>query len=371
MKNKLASVATWCCFAFAAAAMAPAQAEEDGRFYGMLRSRDLTPFGFLRLDMRPAHAVSIEPHTFAFEAELGYQNTWALSENVEKYLTARESLGRKEFGPAEIQAIRDLPGENYLMDLESATLDLTMHYKFSSQWTFYAIATAVSYEGGFLDATIEGFHDLVGLSTFGRLAAPRNDIQMIYDLKGEQMVLSNPPTRQGFLDPTFGLRYTGIGLPGRWRLSVETAVKAAWGGQRDLLSTGHTDYGLQASVRRLGERNAIHLDLAAVYYAGQEMPAQQDKQVIPTIVIGWERQMSARTNLNLQGYASKSVYKRAQTDLDELLSDKFQMSLGVRHRFDCCLVSFAITENLQNLNNTPDIGFQMGFAWVPKLNPQR
>ena len=133
MKNKLASVATWCCFAFAAAAMAPAQAEEDGRFYGMLRSRDLTPFGFLRLDMRPAHAVSIEPHTFAFEAELGYQNTWALSENVEKYLTARESLGRKEFGPAEIQAIRDLPGENYLMDLESATLDLTMHYKFSSQ----------------------------------------------------------------------------------------------------------------------------------------------------------------------------------------------------------------------------------------------
>ena len=55
---------------------------------------------------------------------------------------------------------------------------------------------------------------------------------------------------------------------------------------------------------------------------------------------------------------------------DELLSDKFQMSIGVRHRFDCCLVSFGITENLQNLNNTPDIGFQMGFAWVPRLKPQ-
>src|SRR5690242_17445370 len=97
---------------------------EEGRFYGMLRERDLTPFGFLRLDMRPAHAVSIEKHTFAFEAELGYQNTWALSENVEKYLTSMERSGRHEIGPAEIQAIRDLPGENYLMDLESATLDL-------------------------------------------------------------------------------------------------------------------------------------------------------------------------------------------------------------------------------------------------------
>ena len=101
------------------------------------------------------------------------------------------------------------------------------------------------------------------------------------------------------------------------------------------------------------------------------MPSVEVKQVIPTLVVGWERQMSARTNMNLQAYASKSVYKSSQTDLDELLSDKFQMSIGVRHRFDCCLATFAITENLQNLNNTPDIGFQMGFAWVPRIKPQR
>jgi len=143
------------------------EAPEDGRFYGMLRSRDLTPFGFLRLDMRPAHAVAIEPHTFAFEAELGYQNTWALSRNVEKYLTDLEASGpRREIGPAEVQAIRDLPGENYLLDLESATLDLTMHYKISSQWTVYAIATAVSYHGGFLDSGIEKFHETFGFSTW-------------------------------------------------------------------------------------------------------------------------------------------------------------------------------------------------------------
>ena len=154
-------------------------------------------------------------------------------------------------------------------------------------------------------------------------------------------------------------------------MSIETAVKAAWGGERPLLSTGHTDYGMQASLRRLGGRNAVHVDLSAVYYAGQDMPSVEESQIIPTVVIGWERQMSARTNMNLQAYASKSVYRSAQTDLDELLSDKFQMSIGVRHRFDCCLATFAITENLQNLNNTPDIGFQLGFAWVPKITPHR
>ena len=346
-----------------------ADAPEEGRFYGMLRSRDLTPFGGLRLDMRPAHAVSIEPHSFAFEAELGYQNTWALSRNVEKYLTDLEASGRREIGPAEVAAIQALPGENYLLDLESATLDLTMHYKISSQWSVYAIATAISYHGGFMDSGIEKFHETFGFSTFGRHAAARNDVNLVYDLKSSQTVLTNASATSGFSDPTFGLRYTGFTLPGRWQMSVETAIKVPLGGERLLLSTGKTDYGVQASVRRLGRRNALHVDFAAVYYAGQDIPAPQDAQVVPTLVIGWERQMSDRTNVNLQGYASKSVYAREQTDLDELLSDKFQLSLGVRHRFDCCVVSFAATENLQNLNNTPDIGFQIGFAWVPKIRP--
>jgi hypothetical protein len=339
---------------------------EEGRFYGMLRSRDLTPFGFLRLDMRPAHAVTIEAHTFALEVELGYQNTWALSRNVENYLKGLEGTGRREIGPTEIQAIRDLPGENYLLDLESATLDLALHYKLSNQWSVYAIASAVSYHGGFLDSTIEKFHELAGLSTFGRNAVARNGTHFIYDLKSTQAVLTEAPESPGFLDPTFGLRYTGIKLPGRWRMSVETAVKVPVGGERPLLSTGRADYGIQSSLRRLGERNALHLDLSAVYYAGEQTPSPHEAQVVPTVVVGWERQMSARTNLSLQGYASKSVYRHAQTDLDELLSDKYQMSIGVRHAFDCCVVSLAATENLQNLNNTPDVGFQMGIAWVPK-----
>jgi hypothetical protein len=347
-----------------------ADAGDDGRFYGMLRSRDLTTFGGLRLDMRPAHAVSIEPHSFAIEAELGYQNTWALSRNVEKYLNGLEAQGiRHEIGPADVQAIRALPGENYLLDLESATLDLTAHYKLSSQWAFYAIATVVSYDGGFMDSGIEKFHQAFGFSTFGRHAVARNGTNIIYDLKGAQSVQLGGPRTTGFSDPTFGVRYSGFKLPGRWQISLETAVKVPLDGERLLLSTGRTDYGLQTSIRRLGERNALHMDFAAVYYAGQDIPAPQDAQVVPTVVIGWERQMTARTNLNLQGYASKSVYRHEQTDLAELLSDKFQMSLGFRHRFDCCVMSFAATENLQNLNNTPDIGFQIGFAWVPKLRP--
>ncbi len=88
---------------------AASRAAEGGRFYGMLRSRDLTPFGFLRLDMRPAHAISIEPHTFAFETELGYQNTWALSPNVEKYLTSSSPKAGMRSAPRRSRPSRICP----------------------------------------------------------------------------------------------------------------------------------------------------------------------------------------------------------------------------------------------------------------------
>jgi len=340
-------------------------AGSDG-FYGMLRSRDLTPFGFLRLDMRPAHAVSIEPRTFAFETELGYQNTWALSPNVEKYLKSIEAGGqRRRVDAALVQEIRDLPGENYLLDLESATVDFALHYKLSSQWGVYAIATVVSYHGGFLDRAIEKFHDVAGFTTFGREAIDRNGTNLVFDLKSSQSVMLEPPHSEGFLDPTLGVRYSGIKLPRGWDMSMELAAKIAVDGERVLLSTGRDDYGFQASLRRLGGKNAFHMDFAAVYYAGQGSPTPQDEQIVPTIVVGWERKMWARTNLNLQAYLSKSVYRREQTDLHELLEDKYQLSLGLRHRFDNSILSFAVTENLQNFNNTPDVGFQVGYAWVP------
>ncbi len=132
-----------------------------------------------------------------------------------------------------------------------------------------------------------------------------------------------------------------------------------------LLSTGHTDYGVQVSLQRRGQHHAFYVDAAAVYYDGSTQISPQEAQLIPTLIIGYERMLTSRTNVNLQGYISQSVYSRDDTDLDELLGTKYQLSLGLRHRMNNFLVTFGVTENLQNINNTPDIGFQLGLAWVP------
>lgn len=336
-----------------------------GQFQGPLRSRDLTMSGFLRLDMRPAPAAASQPDAWSIEAMLGYQNTWALSPNVERFLKSVEPAGRRDLSTryADIMA---LPGEKYLVDIESASFDLVFQHRLSERWKGYAIASAVSYQGGFLDGFIEGFHSTFGLGTAGRVAVTKDQANEIYALKSVHGASFNAPANGGITDPTFGLRYTGTAPGQGWAFSIEGAVKVPIAGERAMLSTGRTDVGIQGSLQRFWNRDALYLDLAAVYFAGADGPVPLDGQLVPTVVFGYERVLGERTNLNLQGYISRSVYSRRQTDLDELLGTKYLLTLGVRHRLDRVLLSFGITENLQNINNTPDISAQLGIAYVPR-----
>ena len=342
-------------------------AESGSQFFGLLRARDLTPFGYLRLDMRPSYAGSLSPGDWAIESDLAYQNTWALSPEVESYLSSQP--GRHALGPNDLQAIRDLPGENYLVDLELAELDVTLHYQFSAHWGAYLILSGAAYGGGFLDSSIEGFHDTFGFSTFGRRAVSRNQFNLLFDLKSTQYAKFDAPASSGLLDPTIGVRYAAVSDSERWKLVLESAVKIPMGDRRSLLSTGRTDYGVQASLQRFWESQALYANLAAVYYAGTTSIAPTQSQILPTLIVGYERRLTSRTNAILQSYVSPSVYRRRETDLDELRKTKYQMSLGVRHRISRQLISFAVTENLQNVNNTPDIGFELGWSFLPGWKP--
>jgi Protein of unknown function (DUF3187) len=355
----------------AAAVFVPPALAADGEdlggseYLGLLRARDLTTFGFLRLDMRPAHAIHAPAGTWAIEAEIAQQNTWALSQDAERYL---ESLpGRRELGPDEVAAILALPGENYLFDMELAELDVTLHYKFTERWGAYLVMSGVNYSGGFMDSGIESFHDLVGIDEAGRPSAQRDDVNLIADLKSANFAFLESPTQGGLLDPTIGVRYSNDEQIRGWNYVLEAAAKIAWRGRKDFLSTGATDYGVQATAQRFGDHHAWHISASAVYYDGTTAITPTDPQIVSTLVVGYERKLSDKTHMILQGYLSESVYSSEDTELDKLTDLKYQLSLGVYRRFGRGIVSFAITENLRNFNNTPDVGLQLGWAYSPAL----
>ncbi len=347
------------------AAYGPPLAAADSDYIGLLRARDLTPFGFLRLDMRPAHAVAAPEGNWAIELELAQQNTWALSPDVEDYL--KSLPGRRQLGDADVAAIRALPGENYLVDLELAELDVTVHHKFSKRWGGYLVLSGVSYSGGFLDGAIEEFHHGLGFDSNGRRAVRRNDVKIIADLKSTQFSLLKAPTDGGLLDPTVGVRYSGAEQIKGWNFVLEAAAKLPFRGREVFLSTGKTDFGIQATLQRFSDHHAWYVSASGVYYDGTTSITPTELQVVPTLVVGYERRLRPATHLILQGYLSDSVYSRRETDVGELLDTKYQVSLGIYRRFGRSLISFAVTENLQNLNNTPDIGLQLGWAYSPAL----
>src|SRR6185295_5423226 len=238
--------------------VAGAAGADETDFFGLLRARDITPFGFLRLDMRPTHALNIPSGDWGFEMEAAYQNTWALSPEVESWLGTLQG-GRREIGPAELDAIRALPGENYLADFELGLLDISFQYKFSSQWGAYLVLSGVHYGGGFLDSSIESFHDALGFDDFGRPAVVKNGTSYILDLKNSQVALLEAPTSGGYLDPTIGLRSSGLTFGKDWQVILEAAAKVPVSGRRDLLSTGRTDYGLQMTLQNFQQHHAWYV----------------------------------------------------------------------------------------------------------------
>lgn len=334
-------------------------------FLGLLRARDLTTFGFLRLDMRPAHAIHAPEGTWAIEAELAHQNTWALSSGAREYLDSLS--GRRSLGPEEAANILALPGENYVFDMELAELDVTLHYKFTQRWGGYLVLSGVNYSGGFLDRSIESFHDVFGFDNNGRPAAERNAVNLIADLNNANLQVFDAPTSGGLLDPTIGVRYSSPQQLKGWNFVLEAAAKLALQGEEDFLSTGKTDYGVQATLQRFGDHHAWYVSGSAVYYDGRSSLTPTDPQVVPTLVLGYERHLSGKTHLVLQGYVSNSVYSHEDTHLNELLDTKLQLSLGFYRRMGRGVLSFAITENMQNFNNTPDVGLQLGWAFSPAL----
>ena len=333
-------------------------------FYGPLRARDLTPFGYLRLDMRPAYSGAIAPGGWAIESEFGYQNTWALSGPVEKYLQARPE--RRGLTAADVAAIRALPGENYLVDLELGELDVTLHRRVTPHWGAFLIVSAAAYGGGALDGAIEQFHSAFGMTDKGRRGLARDQMNVVMDLDSLQYASLDGRARNGLLDPTLGVRYTGVTLPAPWSFALEAAVKVPVAGQRDFLSTGRLDTGLQASVMRRGDRHAFYGSIAVVDYAGSDGDAQPDARIVPTVVVGFESHLTARVHSIVQLYASPSIYDGDDTGLSALTSNKYQLSLGMRYHRGSHLLTFALTENLANMNNTPDVGLQLGWGYRPQ-----
>jgi hypothetical protein len=345
-----------------AAGSAGAADQAEWHHPGLLRGRDLTPFGLFRLDMLPAHTVDARPGSWAVEVLTAYQNTFVMSDNVRDYLEARD-VGRQRLSSGDANAILNMPGDAYYVDAEIGLIDMVFHKRMSTWWTTYLSIPYIAYGRGVLDGTIESFHDAVGFSQQGRDLVARNQFQMVYNIRGARLSqLAQSPG--GFGDPVFGVRYSLPEPRYGWDVVFELAAKIAVDGERFLLSTGRDDYGTQLTLQRTWGRHAAYIAGSAVYYAGGPETPADEHQIIPTGLLGYGFGITRNTTAILQAYASRSTVQNAE-DLEELTENKYQLSIGLQQRVGQVQWSFAVTENVSNFSNTPDIGGQLTVAYLP------
>lgn len=347
------------CIAALLATLPEAALAADWKPLGLIRTRDMTPFGLPRLDFLPAHAIPSPAGSFGAELTLTYQNTWALSNNVEDYLRSRGSE-RSALTSTDIDAILALPGDAYLVDGEYGLADLTLEYQVSSRWGVYATLPYYFFDGGFIDSTIEGFHETFGFSNAGRNRIPRNEWNVITKF-GTNVAVSQQAPDNEFGDPVVGVRYALKERPDDWNFIFEAAAKIPRDDASFAVSTGEADYGVQVSFQKFFTRNALYASFSGVYYDAPE-PVLTTEDFIPTIVLGWETRMTQNTNFILQLYGSRSVIQ--ETNLDELSRDKVQLTVGIQRLYRGNSLRFGFTENLSSFNNTPDVGFTFSIAHV-------
>jgi hypothetical protein len=356
-------------------AIAAARAESDTAgpdetgLLGPLRIRDMTPFNLLRLDMLPAHAVDAGPGSWAIETGLSFSNTFVMSDNVHEYLRHRAGAATDGAGhrgaplsAADVAAIQAMGQDAYYVDGEFDLLEATFHYRVLRRTSVYVTLSAYDFTGGFMDASIEGFHDSMNIENAGREYVSRGRFQTVMSIDGAQSSSLTSPVEFGLGDPVLGMRQA-FPLDGRrWTLVLSGEMKVAWRGEREALSTGTNDYGLQVALQGKFEQRAVYLDASFVSTDGRVFGIPLDRRIVPTVTAAYETSLTSHANFIVQLYASRSTVQ--DTTIDLLKADKYQASLGVRSRRGRLIYGLAVTENIKNFDNTPDVGMNLSLAWA-------
>ena len=339
-----------------AAVAVPAQAQE---FYGPLRNRDMGPVGFSRLHMLPDHAVAPKDGRWGFELHFSHSNTFAMDEETLDYLEARG--GRQSLTAQDVQNIQALPGDTYLFDGAVNLTQFTVHYGVTDRWSVYASLPYYKLDGGGLDRVIENFHDTFGFDAFGRDFLPRNQVNAVVSLAGQEIVLLDAPALSGTGDPVFGVRYHHR-IDEDDAISVELAHKRVIQDPKFFRTTGSDDTGLQVSWHHFQGNLATYVNGSIVRIGSANPFPRNTRHVLPKINVAWEYRMTPRSNLVFQLNGQKSLFRNGADP--EVSANVYQASLGVRQRYGRLVWSYALTENLVNFNNTADLGFHIGLAWT-------
>jgi len=335
-----------------------------------MRIRDFTFPGFLLLTFAPTPAESLGRGKWGVELHVSAVNDFQVSPEVEAYLAQTRADGqRRRLDEADANFVVGLPGgSGFYIDLETDILEFAVHYGVTDRFDVGATVNYYRFSGGILDGTIEGFHDLLDLGQQGRNFVERDEVQVIIGRNGDVFIrVLEPPSNGGFGDPFLFARYTFPGQLGGWRFNLEAGLKPPLASESKALTSGAWDGGLQLTADRRWRRNALILNLAVVspgdfedtdFRVGVKVP------ILKSLQASWIHLFTGgrHTRVFLQALlAEHPLSDLVESDLTKL---EAQLTVGVKWDTSVGTWGIGLTENLFNMDNTPDIGVHLSWGKV-------
>lgn len=328
-----------------------------------LRVRDYTFPGFLVLGFAPMPSAPLGRGNYAFELHASVINDFQVSNSVEEYLAASRPSGeRRSLDERDVDAILALPeGESFYIDGEYEFADVAFFYGLTDHLDIGIMAAGLRYSSGRLDRSIFDFHDRFGYGQQGRNFVADHRFQIVFGADElPPIVTLDGAGEGGAADPSLFLRYAFPARSNGWQYGFVLGVKAPLADVEFFRSTGSWDYGLQLVADRRFERNALIVNLSAVK-AGNFEQNGFEPPLLTALHLSFLHQFRRlpRLRWTLQALVAEHPFRELVDS--ELSALETQLTLGFKLNTRLGVFGLGLTENILNMDNTPDIGLH--FSW--------
>ena len=338
-------------------ALAASPAEDDD----VLPIAIQVPFGFLVMHVPPFPSGFPDPGAWDVQLGITTTNNFVFSQEIGLALGARTS--RQPFTAADFSAVAAAnPGRDlYYFDGEVTELALTVSGSPAPGFTVGGQVPLVHFGGGFLDPTIEAFHDVLHLTQDYRGAVTQNERALGVLIGGrEEFVSGNEDT--GVADPVLFMRWGPHRDPRAWSFAMEAGVKVAIASTSRLLSTGAPDFGAAVAVGKRGRAWTF------AFQGGFVLPGNgaflDGLPLTPVASAAASAGYRFRTtSLWLQAVWEQSPLRNKTSA--PLGNDEKDLTLGVRFPLAGSARGYAaLTENVIEFDNSSDIAIHFGVCWT-------
>ena len=248
------------------------------------------------------------------------------------------------------------------LSLDGETHRLTLHWRrgLSGNWEWGFELPYVSHSGGFLDMSIEEFHDIFSMQQNGRTELSRNRIDYRYSRDGINIVSLNRDVSgigdvRLFAGKPIGTQTASSSYTAAWRVSL----KVPTGEASELLGSGSTDLAtwLSAATTRPPDNWNLYGGGGLLLMSESDVLADQQRHLVTFGTLGIRQKLFTRVTISAQLDTHTPFY--SDTALRQMGHIAAIGLIGVEWEFEPkSFVTFSISEDLI-VGASPDVAFNL------------